>query len=80
MDLLEWLSARFSELADIILGYLPKSPFVYLARNDTVVTILSYVNWFIPIYTFISILESWLIAISCYYLLSVILRWLKVIE
>ncbi len=66
-----------------ILSLLPDSPFVILDKLDgsgAITKILSYVNWFIPIYTFVGILEGWLACIAIYYVYQVILRWLRAIE
>lgn len=38
------------------------------------------VNWFIPIGTFVSILEGWLVCVAVYYAYQIVLRWIKVIE
>lgn len=80
MDFLDWLSGKFGEVIDSLTSLLPKSPIVYLTTNDTISDILSYVNWFIPIYLWISILEGWLTAVCIYYIVQVILRWVKIIE
>lgn len=80
MDFLEWISVKFSAIVDFVLNALPKSPIVYLTSNSTVSLYLSYVNFFIPVYLWISILESWLIAIAVFYVIRVILRWLKMSE
>lgn len=39
---------------------------------------LGMINWFIPISEMIAILEGWGIAIGASYVVSIILRWLKV--
>ncbi len=66
-----------------ILFLLPDSPFVMLDKMDptgAIAKILGFVNWFIPIYSFVAILESWLVCIAVYYVYQVVLRWLKAIE
>ena len=80
MDFLEWLSDVFQNIANNILNILPTSPIVYLQSDSTVNKYLGYVNFFIPVYLWISILETWLIAIGIYYVIRVILRWLKMSE
>ena len=80
MDLIEWLTGVFKSIADAIFNVLPKSPIVYLETNSEIRTILSYINWFIPVYLWISILESWLVSILTYYIVQIVLRWIKVIE
>ena len=80
MDFLQWLSGVFQSIANSILDILPTSPIVYLASDPTVSKYLGYVNFFIPVYLWISILEGWLVAIAIFYAVRVILRWLKVSE
>ncbi len=80
MDFLEWLGEKFSEIYEMVLGLLPQSPIVYLTTNETISKYMSYLNWFFPIYLWISILEGWLAAIAVYYIVQVILRWAKVVE
>ena len=62
-----------------IIDVLPKSPIVYLSANPTVSKYLSYINWFIPIYSIISLLEFWIVAIVSFYAFRFILKWTKII-
>ncbi len=62
-----------------LVGLLPKSPFQF-ASNSQFADLLAKINYFIPIYDFISILELWIVAVAAYYLYSVIARWLKAID
>lgn len=80
MDFLDWISSSFKSIWEGILKLLPTSPIVYLTRNETISKYMSYVNWFIPIYLWISMLETWLVAVMVYYLVQVVLRWIKVVE
>ncbi len=41
---------------------------------------LQFVNWFIPVGTFVSIFEAWLFGVGVYYIYQIVLRWIKVIE
>lgn len=66
-----------------VLGFLPDSPFKILDSLDPTGQIaewLGMVNWFIPIYSFVGILEGWLVCIGVYYIYQVVLRWLHAIE
>lgn len=70
-------------LINFIQSFLPQSPFqqfVELAQQSQFGVYLSWVNWFIPVYTFVPILEAWLLCVVLYYAVSVILRWLNVIS
>ncbi len=66
-----------------ILSLLPDSPFKVLddlTASGEIAEWLGYVNWFVPIYSFVGILEGWLLCIGIYYIYQVVLRWLQVIE
>ncbi|MCH5194325.1 MAG: hypothetical protein J1F11_10210 [Oscillospiraceae bacterium] len=80
MDFFNFIKDGFSSFVEKLIDVLPKSPITYISANPDIRKILGYVNYFIPIYSFISILEVWLVAILIYYVVQVILRWLKVIE
>ena len=59
---------------------LPSSPFKKYITAITDSDYLGYINYFIPIDTFIVIGEAWLVAIGIYILYSVILKWAKVVD
>lgn len=80
MELLEKLGQTASGLLENLLDLMPKSPIVYLTSNPTVREYLGYINWFIPIYSILTLLEGWLIAIVVYYVVQIVLRWIKAIE
>lgn len=80
MDFFNYIVEEFENLGESIVESLPSSPIVWIESNEQIKTYLSYVNWFIPIYQMIPILEAWLICILLYYVVQVILRWLKVVE
>lgn len=70
----------FMGLFNTIFSFLPDSPFqkaIYFIVNQP---FLKYLNWLIPIDTFITIGGYWLTAIGCYYIYQVILRWIKAVE
>ncbi len=80
---MEWLDGVkdfFADIGNSIIEILPSSPIVYLESNPEIEKVMGYVNFFIPIYSFIALLEGWLIAIMIYYAVVVILRWAKIIE
>lgn len=61
----------------------PTSPFVILdemTQQTEFYTWLKFLNWFIPVNTFVGILEAWLVCVGLYYAYQVVLRWVKVIE
>lgn len=66
-------------MADFFYNLLPSSPFVII-ENGEFNQLISNINYFIPIYEFIAIMEAWLIAISIWYIYSIFARWIKAIE
>ncbi len=66
-----------------ILALLPDSPFKLLddlTASGVIAEWLGYVNWFVPIYSFIGIFEGWLGCVAIYYVYQIILRWLRAVE
>lgn len=80
MDFLNAIGETVSDIGDKIISILPKSPFVFLDSNSQIKEILAFLNWFFPIDTMIAMTEFWLTAILIYYVVQVILRWVKIIE
>lgn len=78
-SILDWLAS----LANIALAILPDSP---IASNVTSIgfqsygTIMSYINYFVPIGTFIAIMAGYTTAVLIYYGIRYVLRWAKYIE
>ena len=80
MDLLNWLSEGFQSIWEKLIEILPKCPLYYLETIPEIQQYLGVLNWFMPISTMISIGIAWLECIVVYYMVQVILRWIKVIE
>lgn len=76
------LSNALVSFAVGVIELFPTSPFVVLDELTQMefYTWLQYLNWFIPVNTFISILEAWLVGVGLYYAYQIVLRWVKVIE
>ena len=76
------LSDALVDLAVSVIELFPASPFTILDElsNSEVYEWLRMVNWFVPIGTFVSILEAWLTCVAVYYAYQIVLRWIKVIE
>ena len=76
------LSDALVDLAVSIVELFPASPFTVLDElgNSEVYEWLRMVNWFVPIGTFVSILEAWLTCVAVYYVYQIVLRWIKGIE
>jgi len=71
-------------LIEAILGFFPTSPFAflvdYVADVPELAQMISYLNWFVPVYTFVGIVEAWLAGIALYYVWQIVLRWVNAIE
>lgn len=80
MEFFNWLGQNLQDLLDSFLKLFPGSPIIYLSRTPQISTIISYINWFCPVYLWISILENWLVCILVWYACQIALRWIKAIE
>lgn len=81
--MLDSLATLFTTGLNAVLSFFPDSPFVILddlSASAEWAEWLAYLNWFIPVNTFVAILEGWLSCIAIYYVWQVVLRWLKAIE
>ena len=65
-------------VAESLIGILPTSPF--LVFQNVNIPYLDTLNWVIPIDVMFSITVYWLSSIAIYYLVQVVLRWVKVIQ
>lgn len=76
---INWVIQALASIAKLAVQILPKSPFAYI-DNSPIAEYISYLNWIIPIEQMISLTGTWLFAITLYYSVSALLRWVKVIE
>lgn len=78
-----WILNKILEIIGMLVGVLysllPPSPFIIL-ENSEFSNLISQINYFLPVYEFVVILEGWLIAISIFYVYSIFARWIKAIE
>jgi len=63
----------------LLVSLFPQSPFTFLDSSQFS-DLISKINFFIPVYEFVVILQSWIVAVTVYYLYSVFARWAKAIE
>lgn len=61
-----------------LVSILPPSPFQALS-NLSVQSYLPALNWIIPVSEILAILQLWIVAVSVFYLYSIVLRWAKAI-
>lgn len=64
---------------NFVAGIFPNSPFTIIEHSGFG-DLLSRINFFVPVYEFISLMEAWLVAVALYYAVSVLARWVKTIE
>lgn len=72
------LISALGALGTSLINLLPESPFNVL--NDIEIPYLEALNWLIPVNFMITVLTYWVFAIGLYYVVSVALRWVKIIE
>lgn len=62
------------------IGLLPESPFTVFIQAINNLPYLDVLNWFVPVSEIVAIGQAWLIAVTLFYVASLILRWIKAIE
>lgn len=68
---------------NLIVSVLPNSPFkpvITYAKEMNISEYLAYLSWLLPIGYILSITAAWVACVSVYYLYSIIMRWIKMIE
>lgn len=73
------LLAIVGTLAGLLATLLPDSPFTII-ENGQFSSLISKINYFLPIYEFVAIMQTWLVAISVFYVYSLFARWIKAVE
>lgn len=63
----------------VLYNLLPTSPFI-IVENSQFAELISQINYFLPIYEFVAIMETWLVSVGIFYLYSIFARWIKAIE
>lgn len=64
----------------VITNILPKSPFVDIITESQEFPALGWLNWLLPIGDIIRVFGAWLGALALFYLVQIVLRWVKVIQ
>lgn len=59
---------------------LPASPFTAFIEAIGNIPYLPQLNWFLPVSEMVAIGEAWLLAVTAFYIISLVLRWIKAIE
>lgn len=73
------IEQAFNGLIQQIIAVFPHSPFQQFLADFDDLPYLGYLNWFFPVRGCLQILAAWLIAVTAFYLYSVIARWVKLI-
>lgn len=76
--LINQIIKALGSIGKAMVNILPPSPF--LAVQSIEIPYIKYLNWIIPVDEIIVITMYWLGAIATYYVVQVILRWVKVIR
>lgn len=76
ISMLNYLIDGLGTVLGVITALLPSSPFTYL-DNSPIASFLGMINYFIPLDYFISTGEAWLTAIAIFYIVQIVLRWIK---
>lgn len=74
------MNAILDKFLGWVLALLPTSPFTDVIDQLRELPYLGYLNWFVPVGTFIKIGSAWLGVITLFYMYSIILRWIRAIE
>ena len=69
-----------TKFLDWVCNLLPTSPFVAYIDALEELPYLAYLNWFIPVSSFIAIGEAWLVSVGLFYTYSIVLRWIRAID
>lgn len=79
INALNYVISQIGGLISLIFYLLPETPFnsIYQYLNND---FFMNLNWILPIPEILTFLVSWTTAVSLYYVISVVLRWIKAIE
>lgn len=71
----------FDKFHDFLCSHLPKSPVsgVISSLDSSIGEFLGYINWIVPVKQMMIVFSAFLVALSAYYLYSIIARAIKAI-
>ncbi len=78
--MLNWIVEKLLSFLSYVLDLLPSSPFSAFLEDVSGLPFLGYLNWFLPIGKMLEVGAAWLAAIALFYLYSIIMRWIKLIQ
>lgn len=76
---INYIVSQIGGLITMLFNLLPATPFdsIYQYLNND---FFMNLNWIVPIPEILVFLVSWTTAVSLYYVISIVLRWIKAIE
>lgn len=77
--MLESFLELINKFSDTLCKVLPTSPFQPYISAFSDLPYLPFLNWFIPVGSFVKIGMAWLAVITMFYVYSIIMRWVKMI-
>ena len=77
---MDTLTSLWNFFAEEILSLLPLSPFREYVEYVESWEYIGYLNWFFPFRACFVVLEAWLVTTGMYYMYSIAMRWIKMIE
>lgn len=80
VDFVNLLIESIGKIIDVVAMILPDSPFLIINELFEKIPFIAELNWVIPFGTFIYIGTLWGGAIGIYYIVSIALRFLKMIQ
>lgn len=78
LHLIQLIIDTFGKICVFFVNLLPTSPFVSITFDN--IKFIDTLNWVIPFNLMLSTISLWLVSIVGYYLVQIILRWVKAIE
>ena len=79
IDFMNLIIKALGTILGVLLSILPSSPFVAL-DNSPIAEFIGGLNWIIPISSMVRILSAWVLCIGTYYIVMIVLRWVKAID
>lgn len=80
ISIMDWIKELFDEFGSVLESILPNDPFLPFINRLEALPWMPYLNWFVPVRELLQIFGLWLGSLGIWISISVILRWLKVVE
>lgn len=79
INLFNVIIKSLASIAGYVMLLLPQSPFGDVSTTP-IAGFMGFFNWIIPIGSMITLLGTWVVAITTFYLIGIILRWIKAVK